>query len=120
MRLLLVERDPTLAPAESDLETLLFKILREAGLPAPVRQHVVEIDGHRFRLDAAYPELMIFIEGDGFGVHSPRGPFERDRWRQNLLVSAGWSPLRFTWRLTCAAPPQRTGAASPLGRPRNP
>ena len=30
MRSLLVERDQTLAPAESDLETLLLKILREA------------------------------------------------------------------------------------------
>lgn len=35
LRTLLVERDPTLAPAESDLETLLFKILRDAGIPAP-------------------------------------------------------------------------------------
>ena len=104
MRSLLVARDPTLAPAESDLETLLFKILRHGGLPAPIRQHVVEIDGHCFYLDAAYPELMIFIEGDGFGVHSQRDPFERDRWRQNLLVVAGWLPLRFTWRRLCRAP----------------
>jgi hypothetical protein len=104
MRSLLVARDPTLAPAESDLETLLFRILRDGGLPAPVRQYVVEIDGHCFYLDAAYPELMIFIEGDGFGVHSQRVPFERDRWRQNLLVIAGWLPLRFTWRRLCRAP----------------
>ena len=114
LRSLLVERDPTLAPAESDLETLLFKILREAGLPAPIRQHPVMIAGQSFRLDAAYPELMIFMEGDGFGVHSQRDPFERDRSRQNLLVVAGWAPLRFTWQLTCAAPPQRNGA-SPRG-----
>ena len=104
LRSLLVERDPSLAPAESDLETLLFKILREAGLPAPVRQHEVVVAGQRFFLDAAYPELMIFMEGDGFGVHSPRGPFERDRWRQNLLVGVGWSPLRFTWRRLCRQP----------------
>ena len=57
MRSLLVARDPTLAPAESDLETLLFKILRHGGLPAPIRQHVVEIDGHCFYLDAAYPRV---------------------------------------------------------------
>ena len=104
LRSLLVERDPTLAPAESDLETLLFKILREAGLPAPIRQHPVMIAGQSFRLDAAYPELMIFIEGDGFGVHSQRGPFERDRSRQNVLVVAGWLPLRFTWQRLCRSP----------------
>lgn len=104
LRSLLVDRDPTLAPAESDLETLLFKILREAGLPAPTRQFEVVIDGQRFRLDAAYPELMIFMEGDGFGVHSPLGPFERDRKRQNQLVGVGWRPLRFTWRRLCRFP----------------
>ena len=74
------------------------------------------VAGQRFRLDAAYPELMIFMEGDGFGVHSQRDPFEIDRSRQNLLVLAGWLPLRFTWRLTCAAPPQRIGAAAPHER----
>ena len=104
IRSLIVARDPTLAPAESDLETLLFKILREAGLPAPVRQHRVVAAGQTFRLDAAYPELMIFMEGDGFGVHSPRDPFESDRSRQNLLVVAGWLPLRFTWRRLCRSP----------------
>jgi very-short-patch-repair endonuclease len=83
---------------------LLSKILREGGLPAPVRQYPVTIAGQSFRLDSAYPELMIFMEGDGFGVHSQRDPFERDRWRQNLLVVAGWAPLRFTWRRLCRAP----------------
>jgi very-short-patch-repair endonuclease len=104
LRPLLVARDPSLAPAESDLETLLAKILRNGGLPAPVRQFEVVVAGQRFRLDAAYPELMIFIEGDGFGVHSPRSSFERDRFRQNLLVVAGWLPLRFTWRRLCREP----------------
>jgi predicted transcriptional regulator of viral defense system len=104
MRSLLVDRDPTLAAAESDLETLLFKILRDGGLPAPARQFEIVVAGQRFRLDAAYPELMIFMEGDGFGVHSRRGAFERDRSRQNLLVVAGWLPLLFTWRRLCRAP----------------
>ena len=47
---------------------------------------------------------MIFMEGDGFGVHSQRDPFEIDRSRRNLLVIAGWAPLRFTWRRLCRAP----------------
>ena len=104
LRALLVERDPTLAPAESDLETLLVKILRDGGLPPPVRQHVVAVADQTFRLDAAYPELMILMEGDGFGVHSGRSPFERDRSRQNLLAVTGWLPLRFTWRRLCREP----------------
>ena len=96
-----MDRDPNLAPAESDLETLLLRIHRDAGLPDPVRQLEVCAGDTMFRLDVAYPELKIFMEGDGFGVHSTRSAFERDRDRQNLLAIDGWLPLRFTWRHLC-------------------
>lgn len=104
LRSLLVDRDPLLAPAESDLETHLLRILREGGLPEPVRQFTVNLGGAVFRLDVSYPELKIFIEGDGFGTHSTRKAFERDRERQNLLVANGWLPLVFTWRHLCHGP----------------
>lgn len=108
LRSLLVERDPLLAPAESDLETLLLRILRQGGLPEPVRQFTVIVDGHEFHLDVSYPELKTFIEGDGFGTHSTRKAFERDRARQNLLVANGWLPLVFTWRHLCHNPKRVT------------
>ena len=104
LRPLLLDRDPTLAPAASDLETLLFRILLDRGLPTPVRQFEVIVDERRFRLDVAYPDLKIFIEGDGFGVHTTRLAFETDRDRQNLLVVEGWLVLRFTWRQLCRRP----------------
>ena len=63
-----------------------------------MRQHPVTADGHDFRLDLAYPTHRVFLEGDGFGVHGGRTPFEDDRWRQDLLVLQGWWPIRFTWR----------------------
>lgn len=90
--------DPARAPAESELETMLDAVIAEGGLPTPVRQHVVRIDGRTFRLDLAYPELMIAIEADGFAVHGERAAFESDPERQNLLAAAGWLVLRFTWR----------------------
>lgn len=86
------------AAAESDLEVELIAALRTFGAPTPVRQHDVVVDGHRFRLDLAYPDHRVFLEGDGFGVHGDREGFELDRWRQDLLVVHGWWPLRFTWR----------------------
>ncbi len=95
---LLRAMDPTMAPAESDLEVALLSLLRRSGVAEPVRQHPVTVEGHDFRLDLAYPEHRLFLEGDGFGVHGSRTPFEEDRWRQNLLVVHGWWPLRFTWR----------------------
>lgn len=86
------------SPAESKLEVLILRILREHGVPPPVRQHPVTADGHDFRLDLAHPTHRVFLEGDGFGVHGGRTPFEDDRWRQDLLVLQGWWPIRFTWR----------------------
>ncbi len=90
--------DPEMAPAESELEVALLAVLRRYGVPEPVRQYEVRAEGQVFRLDLAYPEHRLFLEGDGFGVHGGRTPFEDDRWRQNQLVLAGWWPLRFTWQ----------------------
>lgn len=92
-----MQLDPSLAPAESDLETLLFSLLRDAGLELPVRQHRVEVNGHVHRLDLAYPDRLLAIECDGFTRHGTREAFELDRMRQNRLVNAGWTVLRFTW-----------------------
>ena len=89
--------DPEMAPAESALEVEMLAALRLHGVPEPVRQFEVRVGGHVFRLDLAYPEHKLFLEGDGFGVHGGRSPFESDRFRQNELVLAGWWPLRFTW-----------------------
>lgn len=86
------------AMTESELESLLLRIVIAAGLPCPVPQFRVPIEGATFRLDFAYPEHRIAIEGDGFEFHSDRQRFERDRSRQNELVLAGWLVLRFTWR----------------------
>jgi very-short-patch-repair endonuclease len=104
MRALLVSYDATMAPAESNLETRLLAILRDAGAPPPTRQHRVTARGDAYRLDVAYPAARIAIEGDGFGVHSARDVFEGDRVRQNNLVLDGWLILRFTWRQLCARP----------------
>ncbi len=101
---LLADQHTSLAPTESHLELELFHLLRRAGLPLPERQHAVLVSGRRFVLDFAYPDVRLFLEGDGFGVHGTRTAFESDRDRQNLLVVAGWRPLRFTWRQVRASP----------------
>lgn len=95
---LLESYDGTMAAAESDLEVVILQVLETYGVRPPVRQHPAVVEGERFRLDLAYPDAMVFLEGDGFGVHGGRSAFEDDRWRQNLLVLHGWWPIRFTWR----------------------
>jgi len=104
LRPILERHDPAIAPAESDLEVEMIQILRTYGAPPPTRQHPVEVAGNAFRLDLAYPERKIALEGDGFGIHIERGTFENDRARQNLLVLHGWLVLRFTWRMMIHTP----------------
>lgn len=104
VRQVLLRLDPTLEPAESDLETLLMQVLRDHGVELPVRQHPVRIDGRDFRIDVCYPELRLAIESDGFHDHGTRAMFESDRERQNLLMLDGWTVLRFTWRQICGQP----------------
>lgn len=83
-------------PAGSELEVRMVQLLRAAGLPEPVRQHEVRVGGERFFLDLAYPERRLAIELDG-AEHHQGSAFEHDRRRQNLLVLAGWTVIRFTW-----------------------
>ena len=103
-RMVLAEVDVDLMLLESDLESALLAVILDAGLPRPVLQHPVRLDGQRYRIDMAYPEMMVAIEADGFVVHSGRSVFEDDRSRQNALALAGWTVLRFTWRQVCTRP----------------
>jgi very-short-patch-repair endonuclease len=48
-------------------------------------------------LDLAFPDVLLAIEIDGWAWHGDPERFQRDRRRQNVLVTAGWTVLRFTW-----------------------
>jgi very-short-patch-repair endonuclease len=98
LRAVLEEYDSSMAAAHTPLEVLLLNIIHDHAMKAPVRQHRVVINGRKYFIDVAYPDEMLAIEGDGFGVHSEREQFETDRHRQNELVLHGWRVLRFTWR----------------------
>ena len=82
----------------SELETKLSQIVRTFGLPTPTLQHEVWHAGRCLgTVDAAYPELRLAIEVDGYEFHSSPEAFQHDRTRQNHLVNLGWTVLRFTW-----------------------
>lgn len=85
------------ARAESPPESRLRLALVLAGLQ-PVPQHVVldEHGGFLARVDLALPALRLAVEYDGRAVHEREDVFARDRQRQNALVRAGWTVLRFS------------------------
>ncbi|HEY4991009.1 MAG TPA: DUF559 domain-containing protein [Nakamurella sp.] len=72
---------------------LLFKKARITGWTgnSPVQVH----GGIRYP-DLVYEDIKLLVEIDGREHHGSPQAFESDRKRQNLLVEAGWTVLRFT------------------------
>ncbi|HEY6876117.1 MAG TPA: DUF559 domain-containing protein [Candidatus Dormibacteraeota bacterium] len=82
-------------PAESPMESRLRWLLLEAGLPRPTVQKDLQDAAGRFigRADLYYAAARLVIEFDG-GNHRDR--LVSDDRRQNDLVRAGFTVLRFT------------------------
>jgi len=95
----ILEEEQGLVPTMSSFEHLMEQLLLANGLPRPVRQYEVLDDSGRLigRVDLCYPAHRLVIEADSWEFHSTRDQFVLDRRRQNRLMLAGWTVLRFTW-----------------------
>lgn len=102
MRGLLGARIPGYDPGESPLEARIVRIIDRCELPRATQQFDVEFDGARYRLDFAWPDRRVFLEGNGFGFHRLSSDLDRDARRQNELVIVGWRPIEVTFRMTDA------------------
>ena len=91
--------------AESPMESVVRWTFHAGGLPAPELQFVLRDGRGGFvaRADFAWPAHRVMVEFDG-DVHRERDVFVNDVRRQNLVVAAGWTVLRYT-------------SADALGRP---
>lgn len=88
------EEQPVL---RSRLEARLLPLLIEEGLPAPSTNVKLRVDGHRFEVDLLWEEQRLAIETDGEETHGTQAAFQRDRWRDQFLVAAGYRTSRVTW-----------------------
>jgi REase_MTES_1575 len=107
----LARRLPGYDPGESGLQMRFARGLVQHGCPEPVIEHPVRLNGKRYRIDLAYPELNLAVEVDGWEWHRTRSAFDRDRARANDLVVAGWTVLRFTSTMTDSDAAEAVGAA---------
>ncbi|MEU6700812.1 DUF559 domain-containing protein [Pseudonocardia sp. NPDC046786] len=80
--------------ADSAAERRLVALLRDAGLAAGL---VRGMAFGRWTVDLAFPGERVAIEVDGWAWHVDSERFRTDRRKQNALVAAGWTVLRFTW-----------------------
>jgi very-short-patch-repair endonuclease len=93
--------DPTVAAdAVSELERLYLDLLRDAGIPTP--QVNVLVDGHL--VDCYWPEADLVVELDSYEHHGDREAFERDRAKVADLRRAGHEAVQFTYRQVTARP----------------
>ena len=83
----------------SDLESRLLRIIREAGLPEPNANAVLDaLDHPRIEADLYWPAHRLIVETDGWDTHRTRQAFESDRAKDAALTAAGYRVIRFTWR----------------------
>ncbi len=73
-------------------ERRLLSLIREAGLPVPLTNRV--LNGHQ--VDALWPQHRLVVEVDGYEFHGDRDSFENDRARDAAHVAAGYRVIRFT------------------------
>jgi hypothetical protein len=80
--------------AEGVAEMRVVRGLLAAGLPQPVRQYEIWVNGVLIaRVDLAYPPLRLAMELDGFRWHAGRRKYRSDRMRRNRVEAAGWRLL---------------------------
>ena len=95
LRSLLVERDPRWRRLKVTSQRC-FEILRDGGLPTPVRQFEVVVAGNA-SYRCGLPRADDLHEGDGFGVIRRVVPSSATA-RDKPVGGGRLVPLRFTWR----------------------
>ena len=83
--------------ANGALELAAWRLLRSSGLPMPVRQHCIEVDGIHWSVDFFWPGTGVGLETDGYSSHAGRQAFRQDRRKLRALGSSGYRILPATW-----------------------
>jgi very-short-patch-repair endonuclease len=84
--------------AHSEAEARVHRLFTGAGITG-WRANVPVDDGAGLIgvVDVLFDDVPLVVEVDGRAYHSEEDRFQRDRSRQNRLVLAGYTVLRFTW-----------------------
>jgi hypothetical protein len=92
--------DPHAANAVSPTEVDFLALCREADLPPP--QVNVLVEGRL--VDFFWPKARVIVETDGYAYHSDRPAFERDHESTVTLMAAGYRVLRATHHMLQSNP----------------
>ena len=81
----------------SRFERRFLPITRAAGMPKPLVNHTIVLEGGSIEVDFYWPDLNLVVEVDGFRFHRGRGAFRNDRRRDRRLAAVGIRTLRYVW-----------------------
>jgi very-short-patch-repair endonuclease len=82
---------------DSWMERVTAQLIAVPWLPPIVLQHPVEVDGRRFRIDIACPELLLGVEAHGRSFHWGAGKEDADNVRDLHIGTQGWQLLYITF-----------------------
>jgi Transcriptional regulator, AbiEi antitoxin/Protein of unknown function (DUF559) len=98
LRALISNLDPARRFTRNQLERRFLGLCDGAGLPRPLVNAHLLLEGAYVEADFHWPDHRLVAETDGWASHSTRHAFQRDRHRDQLLLRAGYRVVRFTWR----------------------
>jgi hypothetical protein len=100
---------------ENDFEEAFFALCDAAGFPRPeVQQYITLPGGEVFRADFLWREARVVVETDGGKFHRAYWTREQNAKRDLLLATAGWLPVRLTWRMVFRTPADTTRMLGPV------
>jgi very-short-patch-repair endonuclease len=82
----------TFRVTRSTLERQFLRLVRQAGLPAPLTRFFV----NGYEVDFYWPEVRLVVECDGLTYHRTTAQQAVDRVRDQVHATVGPAPLRFT------------------------
>lgn len=84
--------------AAAESERRLHRLLRHARITGWRANDEIWLAGRLLAVgDGVFRDAKLVVEIDGLAHHTAPDRFQRDRTRQNALIGAGWTVLRFTW-----------------------
>jgi len=85
--------------SRSAAERLMIRLLDRGGIKGWAANGLIRDDRGVIGVgDVVFRDSRVVVEVDGWAFHVGPDRFQHDRERQNRLVAAGWTVLRFTWR----------------------
>ncbi len=81
----------------SMFEARILPALLAIGFDPPICNRTLRIGEHRLRPDFYWEKQRLIVETDGEATHGTPVAFRHDRWRDQVLMAAGYRATRVAW-----------------------